>query len=63
MYSGLNELNHKENEQFEEAIWHSRQQNNKSGESSEGKYICGYCRGIGHNSRSCEFKKGDSGSK
>lgn len=29
----------------------------KKGEGKEGKYTCSYCKGIGHNARSCEQKK------
>ena len=55
-------------EQLEKTILHSRQ-GNKLGESSqhntkmeiqkksEGKYTCSYCKGIGHNARSCRHKK------
>ena len=56
-----------DHEQLEEAIRYSRQ-DDKPGESlqqhninmekkREGKYMCSYCKGIGHNARSCEHKK------
>ncbi len=30
--------------------------NTKIQKESEGKYSCSYCKGIGHNSRSCKLK-------
>ena len=43
---------------------HCQNQNNKPHEvpiqeeiANQTKYICGYCKGIGHNARSCKLKK------
>ncbi|RHZ77440.1 hypothetical protein Glove_177g64 [Diversispora epigaea] len=43
---------------LEDVTKNQHTQNNKQdGFTIQTKYICSYCKGVGHNARSCELKK------